>query len=55
MLDRAVFGYVVGIDGVAVTLNLRSEHRGFVASHRQGVTGLLETGSLFGVEIHSIL
>jgi hypothetical protein len=49
MLDRAVFGYVVGIDGVAVTLNLRSEHRGFVASHRQGVTGLLETGSLFGV------
>lgn len=49
MLDRAVFGYVVGIDGVSVTLNLRNEHRGFVASHRQGVTGLLETGSLFGV------
>lgn len=49
MLDRAVFAYVVGVDGVAITLNLRSEHRGFVASHRQGVTGLLETGSLFGV------
>lgn len=49
MLDRAVFAYVVGVDGVQVTLNLRSEHRGFVASHRQGVSSLLETGSLFGV------
>jgi hypothetical protein len=49
MLDRAVFGYVVAIDGPAVTLNLRHEHRGFVASHRQGISGLLENGSLFGV------
>ncbi|MCO8123317.1 ATP-binding protein [Stieleria sp. TO1_6] len=49
MLDRAVFGYVVSIDGPAVILNLRSEHRGFVASHRQGISGLLENGSLFGV------
>jgi len=49
MLDRAVFGYVVSIDGPTVILNLRSEHRGFVASHRQGISGLLENGSLFGV------
>ncbi|MEY2724696.1 MAG: hypothetical protein RLZZ458_563, partial [Planctomycetota bacterium] len=49
MLDRAIFGYVVGVDGVQITLNLRSEHRGSVASHRNGVCSLLETGSLFGV------
>lgn len=49
MLDRAVFGYVVSIDGPAVILNLRSEHRGFVASHRQGISGMLENGTLFGV------
>ena len=49
MLDRAVFGYVVGVDGVRVTLNLCNDHRGFVASHRQGISAILETGSLFGV------
>ena len=49
MLDRAVFAYVVGVDGVHITLNLRSEHRGFVASHRHGVSSLLEIDSLFGV------
>ena len=49
MLERAVFAYVVGVDGVEVTLNLRSEHRGSVASHRYGISQLLEIGSLFGV------
>lgn len=49
MLDRAVFGYVVSIDGGSVTLNLRTEHRGSVASHREGVSTLLEIGNLFGV------
>jgi uncharacterized protein len=55
MFDRAVFGYVVAIDGPIVTLNLRNEHRGFVASHRQGISGLLENGSLFGVSCGSAI
>ena len=48
--DRSAFAYVVGIDGREITLNLKDQHKGFVASHREGVTTVTDIGSLFGVD-----
>ena len=50
MRGREPFGYVVAIDGPKVTLNLRDAHRGHVAAHREGVSSVTDTGSLFGVD-----
>ncbi len=48
--DRSAFAYVVGIDGREITLNLKDQHKGFVASHREGITTVTDIGSLFGVD-----
>ena len=50
MISREPFAYVVSIDGSRVALNLRDTHRGHLASHRDGVSSVTETGSLFGVD-----
>ena len=50
MNGREPFAYVVSIDGPRVTLNLRDTHRGHLASHRDGVSGVTEVGGLFGVD-----
>lgn len=49
MIGRIPFGYVVSIEGSNVTLNLKDEHRGQLAAHREGVSSVTEYGSLFGV------
>lgn len=50
MIGRAAFAYVVAIEGGQVTLNLKDEHRGHMAAHRQGLVSVTDTGSLFGVD-----
>lgn len=49
MRERVAFGYVVGVDGPIVTLNLNDDHRGQMASHRDGVSGVTDLASVFGV------
>lgn len=49
MRDRAAFGYVVSVDGSAVTLNLNDDYRGQVAAHRGGVSPVTDVASVFGV------
>lgn len=39
-------GYVVRVDGVEVTLNLLDLHKGHLASHQYGISGVTEVGSL---------
>ena len=48
--ERPSIGYVVSIEGRTVTLNLKDEHKGQVASHPQGVSPVTEVGSLFAVD-----
>lgn len=43
-------GYVVQIDGPAVTLNLLDIHRGQLAAHALGVSAVTEVGSLVGID-----
>lgn len=50
MNGREPFAYVVSIAGSRVTLNLRDTHKGHIASHRDGVTGVTDVGGLFGVD-----
>lgn len=50
MPGRQAFSYVVGIEGTRIRLNLRDAHRGQVASHRDGVVPVTESGSLFAVD-----
>jgi len=47
---REPFGYVVGIDGSKITLNLKDTHRGHFAAHRDGISAVTEINHLFGVE-----
>ena len=50
MSGRDPFAYVVSVDGARVTLNLQDTHKGHLASHRDGVTGVTDVGGLFGVD-----
>ncbi len=50
MRGREAFGYVVGIDGPKIRLNLKEAHRGHIASHRDGVSTVTEISGLFGVD-----
>jgi hypothetical protein len=50
MNARQPIGYVIGIEGTDITLNLLDYHRGMVASHSQGVSMVTEIGSLLGVD-----
>lgn len=49
MNGRTPFAYVVAVDGGIVTLNLKDEHSGQVAGHRDGISTVTEVGTLFGV------
>jgi hypothetical protein len=44
------FGYVVGVDGAHITLNLKDSHRGQAAGHRDGVSSIADVGGLFGID-----
>lgn len=46
MNGRMPIGYVVRVDGVEVTLNLLDLHKGHLASHQYGISGVTEVGSL---------
>ena len=50
MNGREPFAYVVSVDGSRVTLNLQDTHKGHIASHRDGLTGVTDVGGLFGVD-----
>lgn len=50
MNEREPFAYVVSIEGPNIRLNLRDAHRGQVAAHRDGISGVTEIGGLFGVD-----
>lgn len=50
MRGRQPVGYVVQIDNVDVTLNLLDLHRGQVASHASGVSGVTEVGTLLAID-----
>lgn len=50
MNGREPFAYVVCIEGPNIRLNLRDAHRGQVAAHRDGISGVTEIGGLFGVD-----
>jgi len=50
MKGRDAFAYVVAVDGGKVTLNLRDAHRGQLASHREGISGVTDLGGLFAVD-----
>lgn len=54
-MSRLPFAYVVSIDGPQVTLNLRDEHKGQLASHPDGIVSVTDIGSLFGVDAGSRL
>lgn len=49
MRDRESIGYVVGVEGSRVTLNLKDTHKGHVASHWFGISSVTEINSYFGV------
>lgn len=55
MRERTSFAYVVGIDSSRVTLNLKDEHKGQIAAHRDGVSNVTEVGALFGVTSGALL
>jgi hypothetical protein len=46
---RQSFAYVVRIEGSRITLNLRDSHTGQYASHREGISPVVELGSLFAI------
>lgn len=50
MNGRAPFGYVVGVEGASVRLNLLDAYRGHVAAHSDGVSSVTEIGGLFAVD-----
>jgi hypothetical protein len=50
MSSRQPVGYVVGIDGIEVTLNLLDMHRGQLASHALGISVVTEVGSLLAID-----
>lgn len=50
MRGRMSFGYVVGVDGAHITLNLKDSHRGQAAGHRDGVSSVADVGGLFGID-----
>ena len=50
MSSRLPVGYVVGIDGIEITLNLLDMHRGQLASHALGVSVVTEVGSLLAID-----
>jgi hypothetical protein len=50
MTPRHSFGYVIGIDGAKISLNLSDGFRGTHAGEIHGVMPVTETGALFGVE-----
>ena len=50
MRGRIAFGYVVRVDGFAVTVNLMESHRGQVAGHGLGVSSIASPGDLVGVD-----
>jgi hypothetical protein len=54
-MSRRPFAYVVSVDGPQVTLNLRDEHKGQLASHPDGIVSVTDIGSLFGVDAGSRL
>ncbi len=50
MNRRDPFGYVVGVEGASVRLNLLDAHRGHVAAHSDGISSVTEIGGLFAVD-----
>lgn len=50
MRGRIAFGYVVEVDGFAITVNLLESHRGQVAGHIQGVSSIASPGDMVGVD-----
>ena len=50
MKGRDSFGYVVAVEGSRVSLNVKDTHKGQYASHRDGVSSVVEMNGLFGVD-----
>ncbi len=50
MKGRDSFGYVVGVEGSRVSLNVKDTHKGQYASHRDGISSVVEMNGLFGVD-----
>jgi len=50
MRGRVAFGYVVRVEGFAITVNLMESHRGQVAGHGLGVSSIASPGDLVGVD-----
>lgn len=50
MRGRDSVGYVVGVEGSRVTLNLKDTHKGHVASHRFGISSVTEINCFCGVD-----
>lgn len=50
MKHRHPVGYVIGVEGAEITLNLLDQHRGTIAGHTQGISAVTEIGSLLGID-----
>lgn len=48
---RTSFGYVVAVDSPTLALNLHEAQKGSISAHRFGVSDVLDSRSLFGVEV----